>query len=98
MNGKMCPACGGEYLHFDQVEVAARREDGPFNNITVHAVSGRITTHGPAPAVGSVVGQGRRHRIVLVANCETCSARPQLVFTQHKGQTFVEWIVETEES
>lgn len=93
-----CPHCGDQWTHIDQVDVAARREDGPFTDITVDATTGRIDTQG-ATAIGTHVGIGRRHRIVLAGSCEICGATLELIFTQHKGQTLVEWVMaETKES
>lgn len=87
-----CPHCGDQWTHIDRVEAAARREDGPFTNITVDGTTGQVGTEGAA-AVGTDVGIGRRHRIVLVGDCETCGATLELIFTQHKGQTLVEWVM-----
>jgi len=87
-----CPHCGDQWTHIDRVDVAARSEDGPFSNITVDATTGQIGTQGD-PAVGTHVGVGRRHRIVLVGSCEICGAALELIFTQHKGQTLVEWVM-----
>lgn len=94
-----CPRCGDEWTHIDRVDVAARHEDGPTGDIAVDACTGQVATKGVAPAIGSHVGIGRRHRIVLVGSCEICGATLELIFTQHKGQTLVEWVMaETKES
>lgn len=45
---------------------------------------------GEAPT-GAIKGPGRRHRVVLAGYCEDCGRPMALVFTQHKGQTLVEW-------
>lgn len=89
-NSLLCPKCGFEYTHVDLVHIGAREEDQPVNNITVDAVTGQTITQNQTPApVGPDAGDGRRHRIALVGQCENgCDFA--LVFTQHKGSTFVE--------
>lgn len=87
-----CPVCGETNTHVNSVNVACRPggEDGPIVETGVGA-DGLIA---PLPAgttpVGEYVGVGRRHRIALLGWCETCAARFALIFTQHKGTTFVE--------
>jgi hypothetical protein len=91
-NGSLlCPVCGTEWTHSEIVYVSARREDGSFNEISVNAVSGQVTTHGDqaAPA-GPAVGQGRRQRIAVTGYCETGRHNFAIVFTQHKGVTCAE--------
>ena len=86
-----CPQCGDEWTHVDEVRIAARGEDAPFTHIRVDAQSRRVETHCQDPApTGIEVGDGRRHRIALMGWCETCRGTWALVFTQHKGITFVE--------
>ena len=91
-NWLACPLCdetGGS--HLDAVQIAARQEDQDFINIEVSTVSGDIT-HPSLVPVGSEVGEGRRDRIALAGWCEVCGGKFALVFTQHKGVTFVEWV------
>jgi hypothetical protein len=85
----LCPECGHDATHVEHVRVAARREDRDVNEITVDAVTGRVTTHGETPAPMGELREGRRHRIAVTGHCEEghCFA---IVFTQHKGGTFVE--------
>ena len=71
--------------------MAARREDRDFNEISINAVSGRVQTHGSTPAPAGPFGEGRRHRIALSGFCEECGHEFALVFTQHKGDTIIEW-------
>lgn len=88
----LCPLCGDSWTHVEGVHVSARGEDGPINEITVDAINGAVrtnlTTAGP---MGAAVGEGRRQRISLTGTCETCGGQFALVFTQHKGVTYVEW-------
>lgn len=83
----LCPGCGGEYLHVDDVYVAGRpREDGPFVPVHVDA-SGRVNTSDPTIPGGT---PGRRHTITLAADCELCGGHFAWQFQQHKGRTIVE--------
>lgn len=84
-----CPLCGGNYTHLREVRVGARPqgEDGPDVSVGItHA--GRLVTE--AVPASPTMGAGRRHRFALVGYCELCSGQFALVFTQHKGVTFVE--------
>jgi hypothetical protein len=85
-----CPICGFGYVHINQVMVAARREDERPTSILVDAVTGYVArgSHTAVPA-GPTVGEGRRHRIALLGSCEE-GHEFAIVFTQHKGNTFVE--------
>jgi hypothetical protein len=87
-----CPACSGTNIHVDQIFVSARDEDQAADEIVVNAMSGQVSSRGRGEApTGAVVGVGRRHRIALAGCCEICHEPLALVFTQHKGQTLVEW-------
>lgn len=88
----LCPRCGGEWTHIENVHISARAEDHAVTEIRVNAITATITA-GPnagAGPTGTRVGQGRRQRISLLGYCETCGSNWALVFTQHKGVTFVE--------
>ena len=84
-----CPLCGDVFVHVDSVRLATRPrgEDGVQVHVGLKNDGRLITDEAPA---GLTVGQGRRHRIALIGWCESCSGRFSLVFTQHKGVTFVE--------
>ena len=89
----VCPKCNQwTGTHVDNVQVAARHEDGEFNEIAVNGISGEIVHHSHTQApMGDTVKAGRRHRIALSGYCEMCGHEFALVFTQHKGTTHVEW-------
>jgi acid stress-induced BolA-like protein IbaG/YrbA len=88
----ICPKCGGYTTHVDHVQVAARGDDQTFDEIYVNAETSEVRTHRHVKApVGTFVGEGRRHRIALSGFCEECGAQFSLVFTQHKGDTVIEW-------
>ena len=86
----LCPNCGFNATHVDTVTMAGRGEDGPFTYTRLGA-SGCTTLNATAPPVGDMVGAGRRHRIVLEGWCEN-GCNFAVVFTQHKGTTFVETV------
>ncbi|MFJ8910620.1 hypothetical protein [Amycolatopsis sp. NPDC102389] len=86
----LCPTCDFAATHVDVVRVAARAEDREFNEIFVDGVTGRVATHEDSSApVGPRMGTGRRHRIAVTGHCESGHGFA-IVFTQHKGETFVE--------
>lgn len=91
----LCPECGSEWTHSEIVYVAARKEDGPFDEISVNAITGQVKTHNDlaAPA-GAAVGEGRRHRIAVTGSCETGGHSFAIVLTQHKGVTVVETVTD----
>ncbi|MQA78088.1 MAG: hypothetical protein GEV10_06360 [Streptosporangiales bacterium] len=92
-NQLLCPSCGAEWVHTDIVYVSARHEDGSFNEISVNGVTGQVVTNRPEPGpVGPTQNEGRRHRMAVTGWCEHCPGRFALVFTQHKGVTFVETV------
>jgi hypothetical protein len=82
-----CPSCRDPYVHVDRVLVSARQEDGPFNEIAVDALSGKVETHRDTPGPGE---ERRRQRVSLLGWCESCGEEFALVFGQHKGVTYVD--------
>jgi hypothetical protein len=89
----LCPECGSEYSHAEIVYVATRKEDGPFDEITVNAITGQVRTQNdPAAPTGEIVGAGRRHRIAVSGSCETGAHSFAVVLTQHKGVTLAETV------
>ncbi len=89
----LCPACKADTTHTEIVRVAARQEDTDFNEITVNALTGQVVTHGPQPApAGPALREGRRQRIAVTGYCDEGAHSFALVFTQHKGGTYVEMV------
>ncbi len=87
-NQLCCPLCGESNVHVDEARVAARPvEDGEVTHVSV---TSKGVIGAELPPVGKRVGAGRRHRIALHGWCEMCSGKFAIVFTQHKGVTFVE--------
>lgn len=87
----MCPCCGTTYgPHVNMAYVSARREDREPEEIRVHGITGEVTRDGMDAPVGSKVGVGRRHRIALTGWCDQCQGEFAIIFTQHKGETYIE--------
>jgi hypothetical protein len=87
----LCPRCGDDYVHVDDVFVAGRpREDGPV--FPVHVNSDGNVREGQQ--VSLPVSADRRHSIGVQGWCEKCSGRFVIEFRQHKGQTLVDVLEE----
>lgn len=90
-NQLRCPTCvDPSGVHIDGVLVAARHEDEGPVHIGVNAVTGDVNYIPAIVPAGDAVGEGRRHRIALTGWCEICGDKFAIVYTQHKGSTFVE--------
>jgi hypothetical protein len=82
-----CPACGGIYLHHDEIKVFCRREDAEtVTETTVSDLRCVVETTG-----GAGNPSCRRGGVTVQFWCETCSARPVLRIAQHKGSSLVSW-------
>ena len=93
-----CPNCGGEYTHQERTTVYSRCEDGAAVLTAVHPISGisaqsedlnSDTQGNPSP---------RRHGVRIEATCEMCPGTFSIEIIQHKGQTFVQLVVEAHAS
>lgn len=86
-----CPLCDDEFTHLCRTFVGAReREDGPINEVTVDhdgRVSTQVSTVGPRRTSWT---NDRRDRVAVGGWCEGCGGVFAIVFTQHKGVTFVD--------
>ena len=81
-----CPACGGNYLHHERVEVFEREEDqtkGTHVSITNSSVVEDNDLQGNPSS--------RRHGLSIHFTCEHCPAKPVLTIAQHKGNTWVDF-------
>lgn len=87
----LCPLCGDDYVHLNDVFVAGRPEgeDGPIKNVTV-SNAGRVTEGDLVEFPSQQVG--RRHSLALAGDCEHCGEGFAIEFRQHKGQTRVQVI------
>lgn len=82
-----CPSCGNNYLHHETIEIWERGED---KECGLHIVidDGKSSIDTDLKGNPSM----RRHGLTIAFSCEGCSARPVLSFTQHKGNTCVDFI------
>ena len=84
-----CPSCGNSNLHHADVTVWRRKEDDQRGD-NVHIPA----DYSKAPV--TFQGQGynpssRRGAVAISFVCEQCDVRADLVITQHKGSTYLEW-------
>jgi hypothetical protein len=87
----VCPCCGGTGgTHVNTAYVSARQEDHEPQEIHVHGITGEVTHETIEAPVGNAIGRGRRNRIALTGWCDMCQGEFAIIFTQHKGQTYVE--------
>lgn len=84
----LCPACGFEYTHIDQVEVSTASGQIMTILCTGEDENSRMTTK-LEPTEAPVNRSSRRHSFALVGTCEGCTRTFTLSFTQHKGVTEV---------
>jgi hypothetical protein len=83
----LCPACGSNNLHHDEITVFSRPEDAAA--VTETVVSDRGCTVTTTDGLGNP--SARRGGVTIQFWCEGCAARPFLGFAQHKGETYVSW-------
>ena len=89
----LCPVCGGNYLHHERVEVFERVEDAAEGvHVAVESLGVTVDT--------SLDGNpsARRDGIKIYYWCELCPARSVLCIAQHKGNTFVDFVVIDEDN
>jgi len=82
-----CPACGGNYLHHEIIEIWDRVEDA---NDGLHIIikDGKTLIDTDDFAGNPSL---RRHGLTITFSCEGCPAKPVLSFAQHKGNTVVDF-------
>ena len=80
-----CPACGGNYLHHEVVEVFERTEDAE-EGLHIKIEGGTAITDSNLSGNPSA----RRHGLTVEFYCEHCKARPVLSIAQHKGTTWID--------
>jgi hypothetical protein len=89
-NALRCPACRGECLHHDKVEVFSRSEDSP-DTMTAVTTGDGVTRVEMIASSKSLNPSKRRDGLRVHFSCEHCSATPILEIAQHKGSTLVNW-------
>jgi len=80
-----CPKCDNEYLHQGRIEIFDRNEDAGGLHVTVDG--GKVQADSDMTGNPSI----RRHGLKIEFRCEGCGARPVLSFSQHKGNTEVDF-------
>lgn len=78
--------CGDSWLHHVRVDTFERSEDADEG---LH-----VTTTGDNVTVNRMLlgnPSTRRQGLIIYFFCEVCPARPRLLISQHKGQTFFDF-------
>ena len=81
-----CPACGGNHLHHEMVDVFEREEDQE-EGLHVVVANGKVVEDEDLTGNPS----SRRHGLSIHFKCEHCPATPVLTIAQHKGNTWVDF-------
>ena len=87
----VCPGCGGENLHHGKVTVFKRREDEETVKV-ITVLDDGIEQKGMLSHL-SGNPSSRRDGLRIAFWCENCDANPELVVSQHKGNTSLYWEV-----
>lgn len=82
----VCPNCGGAQTHAQQVYTVCSKDADEADDR--HSFG--------CPFGGFDDTSERRTAVVILFECETCKPRFELIFQQHKGNTFVQTRVERE--
>ncbi len=87
-NPLICPFCGGDYLHHEQIDIFNRNREDSIEGLT-------ITIQSTACAISTNADNDnpsrRRDGIRSKLWCEGCQKYPIMTIVQHKGQTFITW-------
>lgn len=89
----ICPRCGSDYMHHQEVIRWDRSEDATIERYTF-AGSERTEVKAVPEATGNP--SSRRGGLIVSFSCEGCGSgaegdRLEMVISQHKGQTEIEW-------
>ncbi len=91
----VCPDCGGDYLHHECVDIFSRSEDEETGRLTrAEGLDGNRGFLTISDAPESESKSARRGSISIKFRCELCGKHPVLSFSQHKGNTLVEFSVD----
>ena len=82
----VCPSCGNNYLHHEQVEMFDCGEDAK-HGLHVTVGGGYVTTDTSLEGNPSA----RRHGLKIQFECEGCEAKPTMSIYQHKGNTYFDF-------
>jgi len=83
----ICPTCGSEHLHQEEVSSIWRKEDqdGLLYTNSLKKESKEIIPSKEVPRT-------RRNYLHIKFSCEECLGEKKLAFIQHKGSTYMEWV------
>ena len=81
-----CPACNGNHLHHEKIEVFERADD-ESTGVHVSVTNGKVIEDKNMTGNTS----SRRHGLSIYFKCEQCPATPVLTIAQHKGNTWVDF-------
>lgn len=85
----LCPRCNGNYTHHEKIITFERSEDD-HTCLETRIVGKKSTSQ---ITMGLDNPSPRRHGMCIDVYCEACDNVSKLAIYQHKGQTFIEWIV-----
>jgi hypothetical protein len=85
-----CSDCAPSYLHHGDVTVYVRAEDEATTVKTIVRTTGESSI---VPSRLSGNPSSRRHGLTIIFECEQCRGSLVLGISQHKGMTYVKWIV-----
>lgn len=85
----ICPHCGDQYLHHEEVDIFNRAEDCKIGQHThiPQSTSGGVQVRSHLEGNPSL----RRHGLRIEFWCEICQGRFSLCIAQHKGGTYLHW-------
>jgi hypothetical protein len=87
----LCPACGGDYLHHEQVTTYDRNKEDAEQVELTRIGPGREIFHTVASSKATNNPSARRDGIAILFSCEGCERWSELTIAQHKGQTLCGW-------
>jgi hypothetical protein len=84
----LCPCCGGEYLHVGSIiEYRPARGVERFRKVTIDGAVRKSVVG----AKGSHAPDMRWGGLVIQTWCEDCGAEPELLLTEHAGNSRLSW-------
>jgi hypothetical protein len=97
----VCPRCADPYgMHHEKIDIGSRPvEDGPGRRFIVHPNASLETRDVSENTTSAGMGyHGRRDELIVEFSCESCGPVGRMLIMQHKGSTFIEWLILEERS
>jgi DNA-directed RNA polymerase subunit M/transcription elongation factor TFIIS len=89
----VCPRCGYNYMHHENIIVYNRSEDE--KETTVTTIEGMDVVTKKVPSAEANNPSTRRHGLTITFTCEGCEEKYkdefELHLAQHKGNTYIGW-------